>query len=97
MVEWISLINYDARSRPEDVAHWLMLHMEVQEAMDQLPELQRQTLILYAEEGLSYAEIAEVMNTSIGTVKSRLYYAKRQLRKLLHPDTLRALDEDLTG
>ena len=52
----------DERSTPpEEVAHWLLLQIEVREAMDNLPELQRQTLMLYADEGLSYAEIAEVM------------------------------------
>ncbi len=77
---------------PEDAAHWLLLMIEVQEAIDKLPETQRQALILYAEEGMSYGEISEVMGCSLGTVKSRLYYAKRGLRQLLHPDTLAALE-----
>ena len=59
--------------QPEEVAHWLLLRLEVQAAMNKLPELQRQTLILHAEEGLAYQEIAEAMDTSIGTVKSRLF------------------------
>jgi RNA polymerase sigma-70 factor (ECF subfamily) len=81
-----------AEGQPEEVAYWLMLYVEVQEAMERLPELQRQALILYSEENLSYAEIAEAMNTSIGTVKSRLYYAKKTLRQLLSVETLQALD-----
>jgi RNA polymerase sigma-70 factor (ECF subfamily) len=80
--------------RPDDVVHWLLLKVEVEEAMERLPELQRQTLILYAEEGLSYAEIAEVMQTSIGTVKSRLHHAKTTLRRLLHPETMRAIIDE---
>jgi len=80
--------------QPEEVTYWLMLYLEVQEAMERLPELQRQALILFSEENLSYAEIAEVMNTNIGTVKSRLYYAKKTLRQLLSVDTLQALDEE---
>jgi RNA polymerase sigma-70 factor (ECF subfamily) len=83
--------------RPEELAHWLLIHLEVQEAMERLPELQRQALILYAEEGLAYAEIAEIMETSVGTVKSRLHYAKKLLRGLLRPETLRSLDEELTA
>ena len=79
---------------PEDAAHWLLLHMEVMAAMDRLPELQRQALLLYAEEGFSYADIAVVMNTSLGTVKSRVFYAKRLLRQLLHPGTVQALEEE---
>lgn len=82
-------------SQPEEVAHWLLLHLEVQEAMDKLPELQREALIMYSEGGLSYAEIADVMVCSIGTVKSRLYHAKQNLRNLLSPDTLEMLERDL--
>lgn len=77
---------------PEESTHWTMLYAEVQQAMQQLPELQRQALILYSEASLSYEEIAEAMNVSVGTVKSRLYYAKRTLVRLLSPETLRALE-----
>lgn len=86
----------DERSTPpEEVAHWLLLQFEVREAMDDLPELQRQTLILYAEEELSYNEIAEVMGVSIGTIKSRLFHAKKNLRARLRPETLAAIVGDL--
>lgn len=80
---------------PEDTAGWLLLFVEVREAIDRLPELQRQTLIMYAEEHLSYAEIAQIMNISIGTVKSRLFHAKRNLRDLLSDDALRLIREEL--
>jgi RNA polymerase sigma-70 factor (ECF subfamily) len=80
---------------PEDAAHWLLLYLEVQEAMESLPEAQRQALILYSEEGLSYAEIAEVMDVSVGTIKSRIHHAKRTLRGLLDPETLAALEDTL--
>lgn len=82
---------------PDDVAHWLLLTLEVQEAMESLPELQRQALILYSEEGLSYVEIADVMGVSVGTIKSRLFHAKKNLRRLVRPETLRAIQGDPTG
>ena len=82
----------DQRPQPEESAHWLMLYNEVQTAIQRLPELQRQTLLLYTEAGLSYQEIAGTMGVSIGTVKSRLHNAKRNLVSMLHPDTLYALD-----
>lgn len=85
----------DDDGQPEDAAHWLLLSLEVQKAMNRLPEHQRQTLILYAEENLSYPEIAAAMNTSVGTVKSRLFHARRALRQFLHPDTLALLEGDL--
>jgi len=93
-----TMVSYEApstgESQPEEVTYWLMLYMEVQAAIERLPELQRETLILYSEEDLTYAEIAGVMNTSIGTVKSRLYYAKKTLRQLVSLETLQALDAE---
>ncbi len=92
---WVSMHEPPATgSQPEEVTHWLMLQMEVQAAMDRLPEAQRQTLILYSEENLSYNEIAEAMDTSIGTVKSRLFYAKKTLRQLISPETLQLLEAE---
>jgi RNA polymerase sigma-70 factor (ECF subfamily) len=54
------------------------------EALATLSEVQRQTFVLHADAGLSYREIAEVMDTSIGTVMSRLYYARQKLRAFLN-------------
>jgi RNA polymerase sigma-70 factor, ECF subfamily len=94
-------VSFDLASQnsipPDDVAHWLLLNLEVQEAMELLPELQRQALILYCEEGLSYAEIAEAMDTSLGTIKSRLFHAKKNLRGLLKPETLQAIQEEFSA
>lgn len=88
----VSFAAHDESVPPEDAAHWLLLYMQVQLAIDKLPEVQRQSLILFAEEGLTYPEIAEVMGCSIGTAKSRVFYAKRGLRGLLSPSLLEALD-----
>lgn len=85
----------DRAQLPEEVSHWLLLHLEVTEAIERLPELQRQALILYAEEELSYAEIADVMNVSMGTVKSRIFHAKQTLRRLLRPATLEAIEDEI--
>ncbi len=84
------------RSTPlDETAHWLLLELEVREAMQQLPELQRQALILFAEEGMTYAEIAEIMDTNIGTIKSRIFHAKQRLRALLPTETLDAIEEQV--
>jgi RNA polymerase sigma-70 factor (ECF subfamily) len=53
------------------------------EALATLSDVQRQTFVLYADAGLSYREIAELMTTSLGTVMSRLYYARQKLRAYL--------------
>lgn len=81
---------------PEDVTHWLLLQLEVQQAMERLPEIQRQVLIMYSEENLSYQEIAEILETNVGTVKSRIHYAKRTLRGMLRPAILEAIEAAFT-
>lgn len=81
----------DHRPLPDDVVHWSLLYAEVQEAMEHLPEMQRQALILYFDEDLPYAQIAEVMASDIGTVKSRIHYGRKNLLKLLRPEILQAL------
>lgn len=55
----------------------------VRSAIGQLEEHHRQAIILCDYKGLSYAEIAEIMGTSIGTVKSRINRARNSLKNLL--------------
>ncbi|MBN1769075.1 MAG: RNA polymerase sigma factor [Prolixibacteraceae bacterium] len=52
-------------------------------AVDALPAKQRTAFVLSKYEDLSYAEIAEVMNTSIASVESLLFRAKQNLQKKL--------------
>ena len=52
-------------------------------AIDQLPSAQRQTLQLQLHDDLTYSEMAQRLGISIGTVMSRLYYARTRLRELL--------------
>jgi RNA polymerase sigma-70 factor (ECF subfamily) len=59
------------------------MRRRLEEALDSLSEVQRQTFVLYADGELSYREIAESMEISIGTVMSRLFYARQKLRKYL--------------
>lgn len=82
----------DTAIQPDEAAHWLLLYAQVQQAINRLPELQRQTLLLFTEGGLSHAEIAESMDVSTGTVKSRLHYAKRSLTAMLSAETLLELE-----
>jgi RNA polymerase sigma-70 factor (ECF subfamily) len=53
------------------------------EALKTLSEAQRQTFVLHADGDLSYREVAEIMGISIGTVMSRLFYARQRLRLYL--------------
>lgn len=52
-------------------------------AIDALPEKYRTVITLYHLQGKQYDEIAEVLGLPMGTVKTHLFRAKEQLRKLL--------------
>jgi len=60
------------------------LRHQLDQALDCLSDVQRQTFVLFADGELTYREIAQVMHTSIGTVMSRLFYARRKLRNYLN-------------
>ena len=62
------------------------LYKRIMDAMEELTEDQRQVVLLREMEGLSYKEIAAVMDIPEGTVMSRLYYARKRLQKLLESD-----------
>jgi len=55
----------------------------IRESLDQIPEEFRMVVYYAVVEGLPYAEIAEVMETPVGTVMSRLHRGKKMLRELL--------------
>lgn len=68
---------------PRDEAQRRELDDLLQEALDRLPEHYRTPFVLRVIEGLSYAEIAEMLDLPAGTVKSRLNEARRRLRDRL--------------
>ena len=70
------------------------LSVKVREAISSLPPMQREALVLFEYEGLALSEIAGIIGTDVGAVKSRLYRAREGLRNTLRPylDTKRELN-----
>jgi RNA polymerase sigma-70 factor (ECF subfamily) len=53
--------------------------------MDQLPEELRNAITLREIEGMSYEDIAAIMNCPIGTVRSRIFRAREAIAEKLRP------------
>ncbi|MEZ5044222.1 MAG: RNA polymerase sigma factor [Saprospiraceae bacterium] len=61
-------------------------HLDVEyleKAIQSLPEGYRAVFVLVEIEGYAHKEVAELLNISIGTSKSQLFYAKKRLRKVI--------------
>ncbi len=70
-------------STPESLLIAQTTRETVQQALEQLPVHFREILLLCEAEEMSYQEIAETLNVPIGTVMSRLFRARKALRKIL--------------
>lgn len=66
---------------PEEIAERRDTAEKIRSIIAELPEAQRQTLVLFYYNNLKIKQIAEVMNCGENTVKSRLYYARRSIGK----------------
>jgi RNA polymerase sigma-70 factor (ECF subfamily) len=77
---WSSLMGVD----PEGEFFDSLVDDRIIEAIEALPKEFRTAVVLSDVEGLPYAEIAELMELPIGTVKSRLFRGRRQLQQVLY-------------
>ena len=62
-----------------------LLFPRVADAIETLPDGEREALLLFAWEDLSYQNVAEALALPVGTVRSRLNRARAHLRELLEP------------
>ena len=61
---------------------------EFRDALSQLPQDQREALILVGASGFSYEEAADICECAVGTIKSRVNRARNRLAKLLSIDNI---------
>lgn len=81
--EELGLDAVDTGPGPQDAAEQTEVQSAVAAGLRQLSEGHRQVLVLREIQGLSYEEIAAVLEVDLGTVKSRISRARAALRKIL--------------
>ena len=84
----------DERPGPESLVSQQERTALVQEAVLSLPEASRAVLVLREYEGMSYHEIADALDIPVGTVMSRLNYARKLLKDKLKPSLLMPMETE---
>jgi RNA polymerase sigma-70 factor (ECF subfamily) len=74
--------DQDAKT-PDELYNDQQMKDILKQALVALPEEQRVVIIMKQYQGLKFTEIAEILKQPVNTVKSRLYYGLRTLRKIL--------------
>jgi RNA polymerase sigma-70 factor (ECF subfamily) len=88
----------DMDSSPDRMMLHEALDEPVQKALSSMTPEFRMAVLLADVEGMAYEEIAEVMKTSVGTVRSRIHRGRKQIRKHLMkhaPQTYRSFSDEL--
>jgi RNA polymerase sigma factor RpoE len=94
-----TITNYDAEeaegfddgdqlrdlNTPENLLMSKQIAQTVNQSMDRLPEELRAAIMLREIEGMSYEDIAKIMNCPIGTVRSRIFRAREAIAEELRP------------
>lgn len=76
------------RHAPDQITEQSELRQNVRQAIGALHIDQRVVVVLYYLNGLGLQEISDILDLPIGTVKSRLYYARENLRAALGPNMI---------
>jgi RNA polymerase sigma-70 factor, ECF subfamily len=75
----------EAGPTPEDAWASGEVHQAILAALQELPPATREAVIGFYLQGYSYQELAELLGTSLSTVRGRLYHGRRRLRRTLRP------------
>jgi RNA polymerase sigma-70 factor (ECF subfamily) len=88
---WSQPEHFRPAATAEDVAASNEFQAHLDRALEELPEKLRLVLLLAAMEGHTIEEIAGMVGISTGTVKSRIFYARKQLAEKLrcHSNTIK--------
>jgi len=82
-IEAVPLQLVDHHEQPDTTAERLQVQQRVRDAIDQLPPLLREAIVLRELQSCSYTEIATITEVPLGTVMSRLSRARARLADLL--------------
>jgi RNA polymerase sigma-70 factor, ECF subfamily len=83
----VALNDGDMANATDEVNHFRLEDVaKIHTSLNQLSVEHREVLVLRFLEELNYEEIAEITSSEIGTVKSRLHYAKRALKQFLEKE-----------
>ncbi|MDH5672246.1 MAG: sigma-70 family RNA polymerase sigma factor [Myxococcales bacterium] len=78
-----ALLPRIAEANPSKMVTRQELSQKIQGALDELPEYHRAVILMREVEGLSYEEMAQVLEVPKGTIMSRLFHARRKMQEHL--------------
>ena len=78
--EMVALVSHNT---PHRAAKLSELHEKLNVALLKLSEVHRMVVVLHDVQGMPHEEIGKIMDCNVGTVRSRLFYARQQLQALL--------------
>lgn len=78
--DMVALVSHNTPHREARIAE---LHQKLNAALLKLSEVHRMVVVLHDVQGMPHEEIGKIMNCNVGTVRSRLFYARQQLQALL--------------
>lgn len=78
--EMVALVSHNTPHREARISE---LHQKLNAALLKLSEVHRMVVVLHDVQGVPHEEIGKLMNCNVGTVRSRLFYARQQLQALL--------------